>query len=207
MATNGILLTPLDVPRMRKTFSGSSDERTPIAGPSRLTPAARIPLFSGHREKEDEFEDTQNTPRMGLAASLTRDTASPGAFDSADAPTSNAARLRAVLARTRTSSEPQTAMHTRPPPSPGGDYDSDFDLPSTSVNPSFAQESLKELFSRFRINNGDTPITVRPRKRRSSLESVATLSPVKDKGKGRAKRKSLSDDELDKLESEFDVSF
>jgi hypothetical protein len=219
-------LTPLHAPGMRKTLSGSSDERTPIAGPSRLSAFdlgshtanggggrdTVASMFSGHRDYDAGFDtDEASTPRLGLAQSLTRDTSSFDLTPVAPPPVPASERLRAVLARTRNQSEPVTAMTARGagrgagtamvPPSPGGpEYDvSDLDAQSMSgaAGPSFAQESLKDLFGRFTLH-GDTPVKGKGHtRRRSSLERVQGESPgVRVGAVRRAKRVSLSDDEL-----------
>jgi hypothetical protein len=118
-----------------------------------------------------------------------------------DVPTTSADRLRAVLRRARTAShEPPAALGMAArgpvPPSPGGGaYDSDFDAPSTEVaGPSLAQESLKQLFAQF-----GTPATARPLQGRRARSGSVGESPQLDgvrRDKGKEKRKSLSDDEI-----------
>lgn len=177
-----------------------SEENTPVAGPSRFPPTAlSISAWHGH----DEDEDAQSTPRVPVGGSILRDIDRPTFLPTP--PGDTPARLRDVLARVPASrSGPsKLAQPQSPEPEAPSEFDSDFDLPnSMSVAPSFAQESLKELFSRALR---DTP--QKDRRRRNSIDaSEVEQSPRLDRvsrarAVGKTKRKSLSDDELDKLSS------
>ena len=195
----------LPVPRLRLSRHHSpnaySDDNTPVAGPSRLSPNALfIPTFNS---REDD-EDTQSTPRMTVGGSILRDM-DPPSFQPSSPGDTPAARLRAVLARVPTTHAGPSKLSKPRSPEPGtpSEFDSDFDVPnSMSVAPSFAQESLKELFSRALR---DTP--QKGRRRRNSIDtSEVEQSPridrvARERATGKAKRKSLSDDELEKFNS------
>lgn len=169
--SNGLL----SLPRLRLTRNTVYDDNsaTPTAGPSRL---------------RDDYEDTELTPRIPVQNNL--------------APLETpAARLRALLARV-----PKESPRIPPPvPSSPSEPDSDFypsHLNTTNNNP---HESLKEIFSRALRDPGDTP--QKPKRRRNSIDlSEVEASPrldrvQKERAKSRSKRKSLSDEELEKANS------
>jgi serine/arginine repetitive matrix protein 2 len=193
----------LSIPRLRLARHSSPsaylDDRTPVAGPSRISPRSlSIPTFNG----DDDDGSSQSTPRLPFAPrSLINDQSAPSFLPSSPGETP-AARLRAVLARLPASHDgsSQRLQPTARYPGTPSDIDSDFDVPnSMSVAPSFAQESLKELFSRALL---DTP--QKGRRRNSFDSSVADISPRKERVarervKGKGKRQSLSDDDLEVL--------
>lgn len=172
--SNGLL----SLPRLRLARNAVYDDNnaTPTAGPSRL------------RDDDEEL-----TPRIPIQNNLATTTPYPS-----DTP---AARLRALLAKV-----PNDTPRANPPvPSSPSETSSDF-YPSylnTTNNP---HQSLKELFSHALRDPGDTP--ERPRRRRNSIDlSEVDASPrldraQKERAKTRGKRKSLSDEELEKANSE-----
>jgi hypothetical protein len=166
----------------------SPGELTPIAGPSRLGPSA---LASSTRSEDSE----QTTPRMPTlgARSLLNDQSAP-TFLPTDSEVSSAtpaasARLRDLIARTSSarSEERTPVLRPRTPPS---EHESDYGQGSMSVAPSFARESIRELFSRLR---SESPEKSHRKGRRSSFDaSEADNVPRESR---RKKRMSLSDDE------------
>ncbi|KAF7362075.1 hypothetical protein MVEN_00553100 [Mycena venus] len=101
-----------------------------------------------------------------------------------------AARLRALL---RAPNQSNNKTQTRPA-SPS-EIESDFDPPRFSPPPSEVKKSLKDVFSHALREPGDTP--VKPgRNRRNSTSEVEDIP--RDTAKNKGKRKSLSDEELDK---------
>ncbi|CCL98358.1 uncharacterized protein FIBRA_00353 [Fibroporia radiculosa] len=174
---------PLPIPRLRLTRLSPQHRTdtllTPTAGPSR---------YPSDNQSEDE-EDAESTPRMPSAPM-----ASEPAAESASA------RLRALL-RTTTTTSPQ-----RPPlrPATPSEADSDLDPPySTLATPSFARESVKELFSHALRDSGGTPH--KGRLRRNSVgtaeadESLRIERVVQERTKAKGKRRSMSDEEAEHL--------
>ncbi|KAF8170234.1 hypothetical protein K438DRAFT_1502392, partial [Mycena galopus ATCC 62051] len=107
-------------------------------------------------------------------------------------PEEAAARLRALLHRM-----PATQSKTQARPASPSEVESDFDPPRFSPPPSEARKSLKDVFSHAIREPGDTP--VKGRNRRNSTSEVDEIPRENAKNKG--KRKSLSDEELDKPNS------
>lgn len=195
----------LQIPRLRVLRHSSpgvySGENTPVAGPSRLSPnTLSIPAFNDYDDGDDD--EAQATPRMTANGHAFRDVEPTSSVMTArNAPST---RLRDVLAMapsSRTAPSRPPPRQPSPEPATPSEFDSDFDIPnSMSVAPSFAQESLKELFSRALR---ETP--QKDRWRRNSIDaSEVEQSPrldrvAKQRVAGRSKRKSLSDDEDEKL--------
>ncbi|KAJ6593676.1 hypothetical protein B0H19DRAFT_1091527 [Mycena capillaripes] len=96
-------------------------------------------------------------------------------------------RLRALLQRIPNQSQAR-------PASPS-EVDSDFDPPRFSPPPTEAKKSLKDVFSYALRDPGDTPVKSR-RIRRNSTSEVEEIP--REGAKSKAKRKSLSDEELEK---------
>ncbi|TFK54527.1 hypothetical protein OE88DRAFT_1724127 [Heliocybe sulcata] len=179
---------PSAAPRLRvtRTPAAMSNKAQPQAGPSRHPTAPFVDLTE-EREKVDEGEDTQSTPRIPPSSSL--QAAHSNNYDNP------AARLRALLARTSNSSNNNTPV-AQPPSSSEreSDFDSDFGTPSV------ARESLKELFSRVLQDSSDTPKS----RRRNSIDSSITDTPrlalsELDRSKAKRKSESFSDEEVDRL--------
>ncbi|KAG5635089.1 hypothetical protein H0H81_012488 [Sphagnurus paluster] len=141
----------------------------------------RSPL---HADEDDE--DDMPTPRVASAATLA---------GSAETP---AARLRALLARTP-SSPKATPMPQRSVQS--SDNESDFDPPNAMPQntPSFARESLKDLFGRAMRDPGNTPQkdSVKPRRNSIDVSEVEASPRVRERARNMAPRKSLSDEEIE----------
>jgi hypothetical protein len=199
--------TPFAPPRLstvRMARQISDDQRTPVAGPSRLGAGSlQVPLGSRGRDDDD---DTESTPRVPTLQSLVQDQSAPAFPPSSPGMegASDVSRLRAVLAKSKGISKldgPNGASRSLRFPSSRSpsEPDSDFDPPSTSVAASFAQESLKDLFSKYMPDTSQK----KHMRRRSSLESIEAESPRVARGKGKGKMKSLSDDEVEILHSEF----
>ncbi|KAG2146420.1 uncharacterized protein EDB93DRAFT_1328770 [Suillus bovinus] len=180
-------------------FQDSSDmDFTPVAVPS----SARSQL-----NVVDDEDDNQPTPRMPLRniASLSN-TYGPnsdfGLLTSFATPSDTpAARLRALLARSSDSpngKSPPARPFSQLSEDGAGSVSSRF----TSATPSVTRDSLKDLFSRARREPGDTPQKSKPR-RKSFDTSEMDITPVIDREREqhKGKRKSLSDDEVDKPKS------
>ncbi|KAJ7874706.1 hypothetical protein B0H14DRAFT_2343654 [Mycena olivaceomarginata] len=107
----------------------------------------------------------------------------------APTPTEAAARLRALLHRM-----PDKPNKTQTRPASPSEVESDFDPPRFSPPPSEARKSLKDVFSHAVREPGDTPVkTARPRR-----NSTSEVEDIPREAKNKGKRKSLSDEELDK---------
>lgn len=186
--------TPLPRLRLTKSNTPYDDSSTPLAGPSRLSTHH---LVSSH----DEDEDTQSTPRIPASDDLPHERLSSS--QSTAQGETPAARLRALLARVDNHST--IAQQRAPYSSASSEQDSDFDPPDASyaaihAAPSFAQESLKDLFSHV-LRPADTSQKTGRRRSNSVNTSEAENDFARASGKGRSKRKSLSDDEVEKLNS------
>jgi hypothetical protein len=127
----------------------------------------------------DAVDDYQPTPK--------------GHSNSNASPAEAAARLRALLRDSRVPNEPKIQTRAVSP----SELDSDFDPPRFSPPPSEAKASLKDIFSRA---VEDTPVKSR-RVRRNSTSEVDEIP--REGAKSRGKRKSLSDEELEKPYSAF----
>ncbi|KDQ57661.1 hypothetical protein JAAARDRAFT_92325, partial [Jaapia argillacea MUCL 33604] len=113
-----------------------------------------------------------------------------------------AARLRALLARVPNSGNSKSSPPYPPAPASPTELESDFDPPNPGPpTPSFARESLKELFSKALRDPGDTP--QKGRRRRNSIdlsevEGSPRLNNVElENTKNKNKRGSLSDEEVE----------
>jgi serine/arginine repetitive matrix protein 2 len=171
---------------------------TPVAGPSARSQFSVV----------DEEDDNQPTPRMQLKTIPSPSSSYGPNFEfgastsSATPSVTPAARLRALLAR---SSDLPSGKYTpaRPfvPPSETGSGT------APSATPSIIRDSLKDLFSHARREPGDTPQKSRPR--RSSFDSSEMdITPVvgREREQHKGKRKSLSDDEVDKPSASFPLT-
>ncbi|KAG1816011.1 uncharacterized protein BJ212DRAFT_1356039 [Suillus subaureus] len=177
----------------------SSDmDFTPVAVPS----SARSQL-----NVVDDEDDNQPTPRMPLRniASFSNSYGPNSEFGpstSSVAPSETAAaRLRALLARSLDSPN-GNSLPTRPSAQLSEDGAGSVSSRFTPATPSVTRDSLKDLFSRARREPGDTPQKSRPR-RASFDTSEMDITPVVDREREqhKGKRKSLSDDEVDKPKS------
>ena len=181
----------LPVPRLRLTRQSSPTQA--VAGPSRLSPRSLL-------ADEDEDPVAQSTPRL-TTTSLSPE-GLPITYTPQDTP---ADRLRALLFRVPNHSA--SASHAPPASISPSEVESDFDMPQSALaTPSLARESLKDIFSRALR---DTP--QKGRRRRNSIDaSEVEASPrvETERAKNKGKRKSLSDEELDKPSSmHIPVSF
>ncbi|KAG1777664.1 hypothetical protein EV702DRAFT_216347 [Suillus placidus] len=178
----------------------SSDmDFTPVAVPS----SAR----SQFNVVDDEEDDDHPTPRMPLRniVSFSNNYGPNSEFGpstSSGAPSDTpAARLRALLARSSESpngKSPPTRHFAQFSEDGASSVSSRF----TPATPSVIRDSLKDLFSRARREPGDTPQKSRPR-RNSFDTSEMDITPVvnREREQHKGKRKSLSDDEVDKPKS------
>ncbi|KAJ7209622.1 hypothetical protein GGX14DRAFT_452266 [Mycena pura] len=157
-----------------------SQEDHTTAGPSRPRDSPASDLLGDAASDEDH----QPTPRGNPNSSL------PSSSDAAE-------RLRALMSRMPNQSKTPTARPASP-----SEVESDFDPPRFSpTQPSFGKESLKDLFSRVLE---DTPIK---RTRRGSTSEVEDSPRVEGSVKFKGKRKSLSDEETEKLSQPSGSSF
>ncbi|KAF8629203.1 hypothetical protein AX17_005788 [Amanita inopinata Kibby_2008] len=170
--------------------------------PNRISDA-----LSDSNSNDTDDQDDQPTPKLTTNAHLAAETP--------------AARLRALLSRVPAARSPPT--NPVPPPFSSHPYthpsdlvDSDLDAPdaynrvpsasqqvASSSSFSHARESLRDIFIRARREPGGTPQREKtPRARRSSFDASEVDSfprTVRDKFRRSAKRKSLSDEEIEKL--------
>jgi hypothetical protein len=189
------------IPRLRVTRHYMHEDdgvsNFPPARPPRL-PIAISLNDDPEKIDDDDDPDAQSTPKMSLISSISPSNSPPIAA-AADTP---AARLRALLSRVPNNSTPKLSTQDRPP-APPSELDSDFDPPRPSpTTPSIARESLKDLFSRALREPGDTP--QRARRRRNSIDtSEVEASPrvERERAKNKGKRRSLSDEEVEKPSS------
>jgi hypothetical protein len=171
---------------------------TPVAGPS----SARSQFNHVIDEEED---DNQPTPRMPLKAFSSSSSYGQnydfGASTSSAIPSDTpAARLRALLARTSDSpSERYPPERPFAPSSEDGTGSVSSRFTHGPGTPSVFRDNLKDLFSHARREPGDTP--QKSRLRRNSFDSSEMdITPVvgREREQHKGKRKSLSDDEVDK---------
>jgi hypothetical protein len=164
---------------------------------------AEVDAFAGYLTdsfaNEPDEQDDQQTPKLSNNAALAAETP--------------ASRLRALLSRVPNNKH---TLSTIVPPSHSRSdlVDSDIDAPdepqrspsanhtfTTSSSLSLARESLRGIFTRARREPGDTPQKDSNRKaRRSSFDE---LDPIPKTSRRSGKRKSLSDEELEKIPSKF----
>ncbi|KAG1751617.1 uncharacterized protein EDB91DRAFT_1106339 [Suillus paluster] len=185
-------------PSPRAQLESSDMDFTPVAVPSSARSQFNV---------LDDEDDNQPTPRMpikNIASSSTSygPNSEFGPSTSSAIPSDTpAARLRALLARTSdspTGRSPPTRLFTHTSEADTGSVSSRF----TPATPSVTRDSLKDLFSHARREPGDTP--QRSRHRRNSFDtSEMDITPVVDREREqhKGKRKSLSDDEVDKPKS------
>jgi len=177
-----------------------------------FTPVAGFSSAPSQFNIVDEEDDNQPTPRMPPKAIPSPSSSYGPNFDfgastsSATPSDTPAARLRALLARSSDSPNGKYS-HTRsfaPPVEAGtGIVPSRF----TPATPIIIRDSLKDLFSHARREPGDTPQKSRPR--RSSFDSSEMdITPVvsREREQHKGKRKSLSDDEVDKPSAPFPLN-
>ncbi|KAG0706047.1 hypothetical protein DFH29DRAFT_903265 [Suillus ampliporus] len=176
----------------------SSDmDFTPVAVPSSVRSQFNV---------ADDEDDNQPTPRMPF-----KNIASSSNYygqNSESAPSTSyaipsdtpAARLRALIRSSDFPSgrSPPTRSFAQPSEAGTSSVSSRF----TPATPSVIRDSLKDLFSHARREPGDTPQKSRPR-RNSFDTSEMDITPVVDREREhhKGKRKSLSDDEVDKPKS------
>ncbi|EIN11745.1 hypothetical protein PUNSTDRAFT_142009 [Punctularia strigosozonata HHB-11173 SS5] len=206
---NGLdTLTPLPRLRVHRTPSlptGGGDD-TPVAGPSRLTThSLAVP-----RHGDGDDDDAESTPKIPTRDAFPPHDRSVSSQATATTTASDnpAARLRALLHRlpSETPLVQQRPPYARMPTTPS-EPDSDFDPPDASrvavhSHPSFAQDSLKDLFSNALRESSNTPQKGKGRPRRNSIDlsEVESATPERASFRGKTKRKSLSDDEIEKLD-------
>ncbi|KAF9467287.1 hypothetical protein BDZ94DRAFT_1156163 [Collybia nuda] len=179
----------LPIPRLRLSRNAHLYE-TSGAGPSRSRFQDHLlstPVDFNHNSEDNSDDDQLPTPRITSTIML----------GSAETP---AERLRAVLARVPTSAK-STHMPHSPVRTPSI-LDSDFEPPDGyPATPTIARESLKAIFSRAVRDPGDTPQKERDKlKRRNSIDaSEVEASPrVSERTKNKGKRRSLSDEDVEK---------
>ncbi|KAJ7078883.1 hypothetical protein B0H15DRAFT_527939 [Mycena belliarum] len=175
---------PQPVPRLRlsrQPLSVAADRlalhEESHAGPSRPRDSPAGGLNGDAVEDEDRLPTPKGHPNSNTSP-----------------PAEAAARLRALL--TRFPNETRTPVARPVSPS---EVDSDFDPPRFSpATPSIYKESLKDVFSRALRDPGDTPIKNRPRRNSIDTSEVEASPRVRERAKNKGKRKSLSDEEVDK---------
>ncbi|KAK0213031.1 hypothetical protein DFS33DRAFT_1285979 [Desarmillaria ectypa] len=193
MASPSVLPPPL--PRLRVSRTPRNNSDNPQSGPSRLSD----PIASNSIELNIDDEPSRNLLSsfsiMDASATLPEDTP--------------AARLRAVMARLPPSSSPSTPLPTPPSPS---ERESDFDQPHFgSSTASFAQESIRSIFSRARRDPGDTPRKDNRPRRNSFDVTEVQASPRaqkvrQERARNIGRRQSMSDEEIERHSHRSDLS-
>ncbi|KAK1229189.1 hypothetical protein PQX77_007761 [Marasmius sp. AFHP31] len=175
------------------------------AGPSRF-PDSYSPISNQYLHENDDHENQEDTPKL-TSSSLLPTTASNDYRNVEETPVE---RLRALLSQvpndTTVKARPRAPQLQEPSSASTMDLiDSDSDVPQIgSAHPSFARESLKDIFSRA-IRDPDTPQkdTRGKARRRNSIDiSEVEASPrvekvQRDRNSNKGKRRSMSDDEVD----------
>ncbi|KAF7790378.1 hypothetical protein EIP86_001333 [Pleurotus ostreatoroseus] len=176
---------------------------TPQAGPSRISPRDRAQdLYS------DDDDDAQSTPKILTRPSPPTDgpsRAHPWAF--AQAAETPAERLRGALKLAPSSNTTASSYRHAIPPTPSDhEPESDFDIPNFTA-PSIARESLRSIFASAL---DDTPRKERQRRNSIDLSEVEdsprVQSVVRERAKIKGKRKSMSDEEAEKISKSFEKS-
>jgi hypothetical protein len=209
---------PLPIPRLRLSRQpspqlDSDDNFSDIhqAGPSR-TSINHLNNDIGENIYHGD-PDAQSTPKL---SSISLNARQPHHLPQDASPVDTpAARLRALLSRipnNNNNNNNNTASTAHPPPldpTSISELDSDFDPSQSSPadQSSVARESLKDLFSRALRDPGDTPR--KDGRRRNSIDvSEVEASPrvARERAKNKGKRRSMSDEEMDKPSSACGVS-
>ncbi|KAI0316515.1 hypothetical protein OF83DRAFT_240677 [Amylostereum chailletii] len=190
------------LPRLRLARNGiaphhDSENNTPTAGPSRLSPGVHHHLaMKGLFDDDDDRGDMEATPRLPVKSSLP----SPQATSSQSHSLEPSVRLRALLRGTNDGSTSQTQLLDELTPSLPSERESDFDPPPkwNTTSASVALDTVKDIFSKALR---DTP---QKHGRRRSIDASGTEdSPrvervVQERSRNKGKRRSLSDDDMDK---------
>ncbi|KAH8828484.1 hypothetical protein DL96DRAFT_1603440 [Flagelloscypha sp. PMI_526] len=180
----------------------SRSEETPVAGPSRLPDAE--PHVSDSAQSTDAEFPTPKLATLSLAQNATNSSVG------------HALKLRELLDRMPKEKEDSDSAATTPvvrkPAVPLSDVESDLEFPNITVGePSHAQESLKDLFSRIWTQPGNTPEKRTPgRPRRNSVDvSEVESSPrvQRERSANKGHRKSMSDEETEKQGSNNPATF
>ena len=152
----------------------------------------------------DDDDDAQSTPKILTRPSPPSDGPSrvqPWGF--AQAAETPAESLRGVLKLAPSSNTTASSYRHAIPPTPSDhEPESDFDIPNFTA-PSIARESLRSIFASAL---DDTPRKERQRRNSIDLSEVEdsprVQSVVRERAKIKGKRKSMSDEEAEKISSE-----
>ncbi|KAF8160953.1 hypothetical protein B0H34DRAFT_673022 [Crassisporium funariophilum] len=197
MATYASNITPRL--RMSRHSPVHYDRNSPVAstsdaGPSRLSDFSRL---IGMNLKDTELSDD-------LYLASEQDNMSKVSAPSTSSRSENpAAVLRALLSRLP-AHPPSPTQAQDPSLIYASERESDYDMSESEPMqgaPSIAQESLKDIFSKALRDPGDTP--QKNGRRRNSIDtSEVEASPrvAKERANNKGKRRSLSDDEVEKTE-------
>ena len=187
------MTTPVITPRLRMTRTPLHyDRNSQIAstgGPSRLTEFSQLVDVDLNDMELPGRSDHSNNSKISTPSTATR----------SEKP---ATVLRALLSRL-------PADHRNPTPSqsPSQQYpserESDYDISEpTNATPSMAQESLKDIFSKARRDPGNTPQKILARRNSVDTSEVdASFSIEEERMDSKGKRRSVSDDETEHLDS------
>ena len=190
------MTTPVITPRLRMTRTPLHyDHNSQIAstfhtgGPSRLTEFSQLVDVDLNDMELPDPSDHSNNSKISTPSTATR----------SEKP---AAVLRALLSRL-------PADHRNPTPSqsPSQQYpserESDYDISEpANATPSMAQESVKDIFSKARRDPGNTPKKIQARRNSVGTSEVdASFSIEEERMDSKGKRRSVSDDETEHLDS------
>ncbi|KAG0705020.1 hypothetical protein DFH29DRAFT_313027 [Suillus ampliporus] len=182
---------------LRRTTSPRAQESndldfTPVAGPS----------FARSQFDVVDNDGNQPIPRMPLNApsnSYGPNAEFEASSISAISPDTPTARLRVLLTHSSDSSSGKSPL-TRPFNAPHSSAGSSSVLSRFTPPPSVLRSSLQDFFSHARYEPGDTPQKSRSRRNGLDISEIATVvGCARERQKG--KKKSLSDDEIDKTMS------
>lgn len=194
------MTTPVITPRLRMTRTPLHYDRdsqiastSHTGGPSRLTEFSQLVDVDLDDMELPDPSDHSITSKISTPSTATR----------SEKP---AAVLRALLSRL------PDHRNLTPSQSPSQQYpserESDYDISEpANATPSMAQESLKDIFSKARRDPGSTPQKIQARRNSVGASEVdasfsdASCSVEEERMDSKGKRRSVSDDETEHLDS------
>ncbi|KAG6829368.1 hypothetical protein H0H87_011659 [Tephrocybe sp. NHM501043] len=163
-------------------LSGSSLDHLPEL-------SATTAALTENSDNNDRDDDQESTPKMSTTMTLQGPSGT------------NAARLRAVLART---ASPSKSIPMPLPSSQSSEHESDFEPPNSTSELTHSRASIKDIFLWALRDPGDTPQKEKIRPRRNSIDtSEVEASPRVQhrRAQNKGNKKSLSDEEIDPAKS------
>lgn len=191
------MTTPVITPRLRMTRTPLQyDRNSQVAstfhtgGSSRLTEFSQLVDVDLNDMELPDPSDHSNNSKISTPSTATR----------SEKP---AAVLRALLSRLPADHRNPTPSHS-PSQQYSSERESDYDISEPeNATPSIAQESLKDIFSKARRDPGNTPQKIQARRNSVGTSEVdASFSIEEERMDSKGKRRSVSDDETEHLDSE-----